>query len=246
MGLCTSCSSKGMLESEINNFFDGMKLRKTSHEDIVVIVKGKWKGGLNLEAWTYLVNTILSRNLDGSENESYRQFWLDIYGQADIKFLILSILFLCEKHTVSMKQKFDSLTTTVFKQKDQYIKSSDGLKTYVKKDFLKTVMIEYINLISTKTINTATPFKNDTSTGKLNLVEVYKPKIIEDFSQSIIEELDGVLKDKKIRIEHDGYTDFDEFFDITYSVLLHDDKEVRNRLDEYGVAKINSEHNKKK
>lgn len=234
------CSSFGMLSSELNYFFEFMQIRKFTHEHIVSSFKSKWKGGLSPENWGLFVNSTLSKHYDGVENENYKKFWTDIYAGNDVKYLIISILFLCEKHTVQMKQNFENLCKGIFKFKDQFVQASDGYKTYVKKEFLKNVLVEYISVLSSKCINLAPQFKNDNTSGRKALNDVYSPKIIEAFAQSILKNLDSEIKKKRIKIEYEGFTDFDEFFEITYAHLLHDDKEVRRQLDEFGVDRINN------
>lgn len=241
MGICTSCSSKGMLETELNCFFELMQIRTTPQEKIVTGFKGKWKGGLSLENWTLLVNSYLGKHFDGNDNDHYKQFWTDCYEGADIKYLLLAVLFLCEKHTVQMKQQFESLCKGIFKFKDQFLQGSNNYKTYIKKDFLKRVIVEYITLISTKCINLAAPFKTDNSPGRKNLIEVYSPKIIDEYASNILQQLEVDMKKKNVKVEYDEYTDFDEFFDNTYSNFLSHDKEVRSRLDDFGLKKLNEE-----
>lgn len=270
MGACGCVNSGASFESQMDDFYDNMLLRKTSHDSIIKEIKKRWTKGLKEEKFKDIVDSYLGKSLDNIADEHYIGFWTNIYKQInednhrkkndslsttadlsvpdtqDIRYLIYSILILCEKNTVKTKQEIKNLAcSNLFKQQDVFYSnlntsnSASICREYAKKSFLKKILFEYITLITSKTIKYATPFKSDETSIKLGYLDLFNDKNIKNFCDYLIADLDKTCK-SKIAINNNNnpldfkseeiYSDFDEFFDYLYSEYLHNDAKTRKKF----------------
>ena len=239
---CSQCSSRDLIEHDISLFYEQMFIRKTSHELFITQIKKNWKkGSISTDDWHKVVNVLLGKNQENIEFDGYISFWNDVYKESNIMILSVVILFLCEKNTVNMKQKFESLCLGIFKSafKDNITISSDEINSSIKTTFLKEIISAYITLISTYALRYSSPIKDDTSLGKAHLEKIYTKENIDKYTDFLITDLEKKI-DTKISSNHvkivkiPDYIDYDEFFENYYEFLI-DDKQVRHDLDKFSA-----------
>ncbi len=243
MGMCFECSSKGMIEKDMEVFFEHMLIRFKSHseteKEIKTLLKINGERIITEKSWELLVSKYLSRNKDQTENDNYKSFWLEIYrNSTNLDLLIVSLLLLSEKNKIKFKQKFEDLCK-LFKKNPLYelVKEHEDLQSYlIKKELVSSILNHHYILVSQSCLMYAPIIKDDTSDAKKYLEAVYSKENINAFTESALLKLDKFIEDKPKKgdmvVRKDNYYDIDDFLEFAYYSLI-DDKKIRDELDTF-------------
>lgn len=117
MGVCTACSTRGVYENSISEFFQNMKLRKETHKNFEIIIKKKWSmGKIPEKNWQILIDEFLEKSVGNLTVEYYKSFWSSVYNLDSLDLLILSMLFLCDTNLLQAKKLFIDMAKINFKK----------------------------------------------------------------------------------------------------------------------------------
>lgn len=241
MGVCTTCSTKNMLDAPINEFYANMLIRKETCEKFSNEIKSCWqKGSISEENWKgRIVKNILGKDLDERESDEYITFWTDVFKVIETRVLILAILFLCERNLNDFKQRFKDLSRGILKFKDSLVDVSDGLSLHISKDLLKQVLEAYFALVSIHCLKHSEKVKEDDTQGKKDIEKMYEISYIKEYAGYFISETEQtIIAQKKRGKISDDFVDFDDFFEQTYHLSLSRDPTVRINLESYSINKI--------
>lgn len=261
-------NNKKLLINEINDFFRNMNHVKIEHENITKQLKIKWKkNGINQESFEIIIQKLL---INSNLNKNiYHDFWIKVYNHVinktefqnniheefngtqtyfntNISNIIYSMLILCKKNTISLKQNISSLALGIFKQSNIFIKSKDGLKINVDKLFVKKLLFEYISIITAYPLKFGLQFELNNSPDKDYLInKVFSYENINDFIDNILLKYSKDCDYKKQNINNiknsiddnyelistkDQYIDFDFVFDTLYNKYLFNNENLRNLI----------------
>lgn len=241
MGVCTTCSTKNMLDAPINDFYGNMLIRKETCEKLSIEIKSCWqKGSISEENWKgKIVKNLLGKDLDERESDEYINFWTEVFKVIETRVLILAILLLCEKNLNDFKQRFKDLSRGILKFKDSLIEVSEGLSLLISKDMLKLVLEAYFALISLHCLKYSEKVKEDDTQGKKDIEKMYELQYIKGYTEFFIAETEkAILAQKKREKVSEGFVDFDDFFEQVYHISLAKDSTARINLENYSINKI--------
>ena len=160
MGQCVTCGSGGSVELGVAEFLDNMKFKKYTIEEFILKIKGKMKKGkIDEKNWVQLVDNDFAFDNTGSYSEYYHNYFREIHKDLEFNYLTLALMFLCQKDTTIMKQKFlDSLK--FLKLPNIIRKTEDERFTFIEKNALEKVLNYYGQLISFRAIKPVSDSKN--------------------------------------------------------------------------------------
>jgi len=160
MGQCVTCSSRGSVELGVSEFFDNMKFKNYNIEEFINKIKSKMKKGhIEEKHWINLVDNDFAYDISGSHSEYYHNYFREIHKDLDFNYLTLALMFLCQKDTTIMKQKF-SESLRILKIPHILLKTDDERYTFVEKIALEKVINYYCQLISFRAIKPVSEAKN--------------------------------------------------------------------------------------
>lgn len=248
-GQCV-CTNQGSIEASMIEFFENMKLRSYSVENYITSIKRKIQmGKINEKNWNDLVDTYLALDNMSSLNESYRNYFCQNYSDFPFERYVLSLLFLCQKDTTLIKQKFLDLLRP-FKMQNIIKKTEDDRYTFIDKNELLEIIIIIVSLFSFKAVKYVSEIKNFDSSLTREMNKNYSEEKVKQYSLSLIDKainpkLKNVFTEGVILINDETsinlteYIDYDYFYEELYPILV-DDKRLREEIYVFDINKSKS------
>lgn len=221
MGLCLDCSPRGSYESDINNFFSKMKIRKTDPKELINLVQETTNPNPTDKTIESLYDKLLSLNLKDQIVEHYRNIFDKAYkdlGKKDLSYFTISLLFLCKKNKKECYRQIKEIYTTKQNLKDLALEDNGEL--WLNRQELKDILTNYTTLVSSMSLEFVGLMFNKKIEHKRHLEDIYSDIVIGKFIEDVL---------SRITEEGNPMVSLDKFFDRLYKLFACDD-DVREGL----------------